>query len=445
MNPAPDDYLERVKAEIRSEAERARERAPLPRVEIAVARAEAAAADGIERERRDYAIGELTGPDHRAFVERAFRALLKRPADEAGAERQIALLAAGAAKAEVLGDLRWSPEGRRLGVRVHGLLPRYLLAKLSRVPLLGYCVDWALALAGLPMLLRHQRAADASIAARFEDVARVHAEAAQRFDAHAAAQEQRWEEQDRRNAAVAEDIRRALLRVDALERRATALEEHTHDLAALRHYVHAINHWVVSLQRSLDALERAANAERARADAFAASVAESAADAAARQRRHAAWSAALKQRLGDGARVLDLGSGAGAWLEALLGAALAATGVETNRALAERALARGLPVAHGEPADALARCDDAALDGVALAAALLADVGAAEALLTHAHRALRPGGVLLLRVEPEPPLAPGAPIDAARAAALLAAAGFADPLALTESDGAAVLARRPAP
>ncbi len=50
--------------------------------------------EGIERERLDYAIGELTGPHYRAFLDQAFRALLKRPPDEAGSELQIHLLVA---------------------------------------------------------------------------------------------------------------------------------------------------------------------------------------------------------------------------------------------------------------------------------------------------------------------------------------------------------------
>ncbi|WP_395679645.1 methionine biosynthesis protein MetW [Dokdonella sp.] len=162
------DFLERVKTEILAEAARLRASTPLPRVDPPADETTFAAPviDGIERQRLDYAIEELTGSDYVAFVEQAFRAVLKRPSDEGGREQQVQLLAQGAAKAEVLGNLRWSPEGRRIGVRVRGLLPRYALAKLGRVRGVGFLVQWALAFAALPLLLRHQRAADTQAAAR---------------------------------------------------------------------------------------------------------------------------------------------------------------------------------------------------------------------------------------------------------------------------------------
>src|SRR5690348_1983175 len=57
-----DDYLERVKAEIRAEADAARARAPLPRDDVAAPAVPARPRqDGIERNRLDYAISELTG------------------------------------------------------------------------------------------------------------------------------------------------------------------------------------------------------------------------------------------------------------------------------------------------------------------------------------------------------------------------------------------------
>ena len=173
---ANDSYLAGVKAEIRADADAARLRAPLPRKEAPPPRrAEMMSHDGsIDRARLDYSIAELTGADYTAFVDDAFRALLKRPPDEPGLDAQIRLIAAGAPKAEVLGNLRYSPEGRAIGTRVHGLLPRYVLAKLTRVPVVGFGVSWLIAFAGLPLMLRHQRAADTRNAAQFLD-AQAHA------------------------------------------------------------------------------------------------------------------------------------------------------------------------------------------------------------------------------------------------------------------------------
>jgi hypothetical protein len=446
-----DDYLERVKAEIRAEADIARVRDPLARHDPPPRATKAQRPvfdEGIDRARLDYAIGELTGAHYRALLDQAFRALLKRPPDEAGSEMQIRLLAAGASKAEVLGNLRWSPEGRRVGTRVHGLLPRYALAKLVRVPLLGYFVEWGLALAGLPMLLRHQRAADTSSAAGFAALAEAQANTRRELDELRAAHAALDAEHGRRSEAMRADISRMLLRLDALEEHARSPHANAHEVVELRHYVHAINHWITSLQRGLGDLEDNAARSRARADALAASIDAGAEEASARSARHASWSAVLATRLPTGARVLDLDSGDGAWLTALAARGIAASGVETNAALVARAQRHGLAIALGDPLSVLTRCADGDLDGLSLTAATLArDEADIAALLAEALRVLRPGGHLLLRCEHEPHRLAAADmaVDAAQHnGALLAAAGFVQPTNLPAHRAHAVLAQRPA-
>ncbi|MET0226840.1 MAG: methyltransferase domain-containing protein [Dokdonella sp.] len=463
MSSSPqDEYLERVKTEIRAEAERARVRDPLPRHDPPprATQARRPAFDaGIERERLDYAIGELTGPHYRAFLDQAFRAVLKRPPDEAGSELQIRLLAAGASKAEVLGNLRWSPEGRRVGTRVRGLLPRYALAKLVRVPLLGYFVEWGLAFAGLPLLLRHQRAADTSSAARFGALDEAQANAQRMLDELRAAHAALDAEHDRRSDALRADIDRMLLRLDALEEQARGLEERAralearaiagaHEAIELRHYVHAANHWVTSLQRSLDELEETAASGRERADALAASIDVDADEATARDARHASWSAVLATRLPADAHMLDLDSGDGSWLAALAARGIAASGVEANAALVARAQQQGLAIAVGDPLAVLLRCADGDLDGLSLSATTLArEQTDIAALLVEARRVLKPGGHLLLRCEHDPHrlVIANAALDAAQhSRALLVAAGFVAPKSLPANRAFALLAQRPA-
>jgi hypothetical protein len=528
------DYLEHVKAEIRAEANRARARDRVPRAEAPLPSAQTpvqtpAFNDGIERERLDYAIGELTGAHYKAFLDLAFRALLKRPPDETGAETQVRLLAAGASKAEILGNLRWSPEGRRIGTRVHGLLPRYALAKLARVPVLGYFVDWGIALAGLPILLRHQRAADTSVAAHFTaatdaqhehdrrleefriGLAALGAEHDPRSDAlrdglaalgsehdrrsnelkdsvatlgathdrrlnelnnslvaFGAEQNRRTDElregvaalgikHDRRLKAIGDDIRHALLRLDSVEQQAQALQGRTtmlehggatsaQELIDLRHHVLAANHWVVSLQRSLAEIEDAANAQRERADQLAATISETAAESAARSARHAGWAAELATHLPAASAVLDLGSGDGTWLDALSVRGVAVRGVETNSVLVVRAQARGAQIALGDPLGALARCADASLGGLVVAACALAasDIETTD-LLAHTQRALKPDGYLLLRLEQGATRlasTSAAMLDPVHWAAILRGAGFDAVSELAAAGGTALLARR---
>jgi SAM-dependent methyltransferase len=472
------DFIERVKAEILVEAERLRASVPLPRVdpiEDAATTFAAPAVDGIERQRLDYAIAELTGSDYVAFVEQAFRAILKRPSDEGGREQQLQLLANGTAKAEVLGNLRWSPEGRRIGVRVRGLVPRYALAKLGRVRGIGFLVQWALAFAALPLLLRHQRAADTQAAARhgsllarideraggvqqelaqaraqLDAVIATHATALANHDALLAAHdesrnrlEHRLQSQhDERVRLVDATLHSAHARLEGMQRRDDGLSA---EIAELRQRVLAMNHWTTSLQRSLDELEQVSQAARDETDALYAALATE--GAGARAAPLATTAGVFARTLSAEARVLDLGSGDGIWLRALAALGHAGSGVEPNAVLAQRARDAGADVATGDAFALLGRCADASLDGLALDAGLLsANSFAILEFTRHAARALKPQAPLLLRFDLPPRDAASAaaplPDRLARARALLVSSGFAAIETLGSADAPGVLARR---
>jgi len=443
-----DAQLERVKAEIRAEADLARARAPQPRRDPPPRRKTPSQADPVaaDRERIEYGIAELVGPQYVAFVEQAYRAILKREADEAGRNAQIALLANGTSKAEILGNLRWSPEGRAAGTHIKGLLPRYLLAKIGRIPLLGYLADWAIAFAALPKLMRHQRATDTSIGA----VALANRTTDARLDAARS-------ELEGRLAAVAQDVSALQRAVQDLERRAgeieprarrlelraDALEDHARESDArhdaqlqradrlaqradeLTHYVHTGNHWLVSVQRGMDEVERVAGDLRDRAERLAAAIVEPGDMRTDRAERHAAWARDVAMRVGAGRRVLDLGSGDGDWLDALARVGIDATGVEPVTALADQAAARGRTVAAGDPLDVLARSADGGIDAISLSAAALGGEPVRIAqVVVEASRALAPGGRVFLRCEAEPRRVAADMPDAARWRAWFEAGGF---------------------
>ncbi|MEO7431639.1 MAG: methionine biosynthesis protein MetW [Dokdonella sp.] len=475
-----DDYLERIKDEIRAEADVARHRDPLPRADPparSIPEAKSASAGvPIERERLDYALSDLTGIHYIAFVDNAFRALLKREPDEGGSHAQIRLLASGASKAEILGNLRWSREGKHVGARVHGLLPRYAIAKLARVPVLGYLVEWAIAFAGLAVMLRHQRAADTSTAAGFHAARDTQARAESELrglhsalgSEHAALvaghaglvaqhadslvrQQALNDAHDRRTEQLTIDLRVAREQADVMRDHTHALDQRLHassdELVQLRHLVHTVNHWLVSLQRSLDDLESAEAASSERTDALAALVDEGPDAAAARNERYRNWSSALMQRLPAESSVLDLASGDGLWLDLLMSHGLDASGIEANVALVERTRAGGAAISVGDAMTALARCNDASLDGITLGrAALPDDRSGIDRLTREIGRVLKPGGLLLARIESEPfRIEPqGASImDARRWSAVFAAAGFAPAQVLPADGGIAVLTTRP--
>lgn len=72
------------------------------------------------------------------FLGSAYRRLLGREADSGGATHyQRALLNGRLTRIEVLGRLALSPEGRRRGNPLPGLLPAFILASAYRIPLAG--------------------------------------------------------------------------------------------------------------------------------------------------------------------------------------------------------------------------------------------------------------------------------------------------------------------
>jgi O-antigen chain-terminating methyltransferase len=101
--------------------------------------------------------------------------------------------------------------------------------------------------------------------------------------------------------------------------------------------------------------------------------------------------------LRDCAPVVDLGCGRGELLEALRTAGVAARGVEGNANAVRECREKGLEVAQGDLVDFLRAQASGSLGGVfAAQMAERLSPPALGAMLAEAHRALRPGGLLLL-------------------------------------------------
>jgi hypothetical protein len=133
--PQAENPLQRIKDAIRVDADAIRQRAAATPA-AAPERVLVANPAPHASTRHDVAINELCGFHSVDFIERAFIAVLGRPADENSVQVHLAQLNAGRSKLEILGDLRWSPEGRARAVKMPGLYLRYLLIKLGRVPVL---------------------------------------------------------------------------------------------------------------------------------------------------------------------------------------------------------------------------------------------------------------------------------------------------------------------
>ena len=97
----------------------------------------------------------------RTFVQSAYRVVLGRDADPSGLDQYLRQLRSGAFdKVDILGELRYSPEGEQRGVDIDGLGWRYALRRLGRRPGIGWIYRWFKALLQLPSLVevtqRHQ-------------------------------------------------------------------------------------------------------------------------------------------------------------------------------------------------------------------------------------------------------------------------------------------------
>lgn len=103
-----------------------------------------------------YRLSELLVYHDRAFVEAAYWALLHRAPDRGGLETYLQHLHAGRSKIEILGLLRFSPEGRVAAVKVTGLIVPFAIARVCAWPVVGSLLRFATALARLPRMQRRQ-------------------------------------------------------------------------------------------------------------------------------------------------------------------------------------------------------------------------------------------------------------------------------------------------
>lgn len=102
-----------------------------------------------------YHLNDFLALHDQEFVDAAYRGVLKRNSDGPGLQHFLDALRRGRlSKIEILGRLRYSPEGRRVGVPVAGLLPAFLVQHSYRLPIIGSVVAWATAFVRLPKIAR---------------------------------------------------------------------------------------------------------------------------------------------------------------------------------------------------------------------------------------------------------------------------------------------------
>lgn len=103
------------------------------------------------------------------FVINAYRGILRRHPDRVGMSAYLNDLRSGRrSKIEILGRLRYSPEGRGKRVQVAGLLLRFLVQSAYHLPVIGFCLRLMTAIPGLMPTIGNQHGGTAHVDYRLQ-------------------------------------------------------------------------------------------------------------------------------------------------------------------------------------------------------------------------------------------------------------------------------------
>jgi SAM-dependent methyltransferase len=152
--------IEEVMARVRLEV--GRRRAGLPDASVASSKSVRASGD-LPRWRPSaarlsaqptYVLADLLRFFDSDFVDNAFQIILRRPANAHEKMHYLsAMRSGGFGKVEILGNIRFSDEGKQRGVHVDGLLLPYKLHQWRRIPVLGWFITLANTIFRMPKML----------------------------------------------------------------------------------------------------------------------------------------------------------------------------------------------------------------------------------------------------------------------------------------------------
>ncbi len=360
------------------------------------------------------------------FIHNAYYGILRRPADTKGLTDFLKAYRDGTlSKLEILGRLRYSKEGRKHGVRVHGLLPRFAIRTSYHIPLLGYLIALGAAIARLPISSRERQQFEALTFARQRQQAefiglramlnkldeKISSIGGSKADSRVAVElGLTLAALTERLAATEADNKVALTSINA---RFTAKEEDFIDLARQltdhkRNILDQDRRLTLLLEEArkrlpepihLSQIEQMVSEEEHLLDGFYVSFED----------RFRGTREDIKHRLAvylpfvkDAhaaaglAATLDLGCGRGEWLELLREEGIAAQGVDLNRSMVAQCRANGLDVIEADAVDyvrSLARDSLSTVTAIHLVEHV--PFRRLVSLLDEVLRVLKPGGVAI--------------------------------------------------
>jgi Domain of unknown function (DUF4214) len=107
---------------------------------------------------KEYRLHDLTPFYDSEFVNVAYHAILNRVPDPQGYARYLEKLRQGVHKVEILGWLRYSPEGKKVNTKVVGLAGAFAKRRLYRLPIVGRIAEIVFGLWNLPNVEKNHRA-----------------------------------------------------------------------------------------------------------------------------------------------------------------------------------------------------------------------------------------------------------------------------------------------
>jgi len=210
--------------------------------------------------RSQYTVADLLAFSDRDFVDQCYRILLRRSPDPDGLDHYLGRLRRGElSKIEVLGEIRFSPEGMRHEVHVAGLLVPYTLHRWQRKPVLGPMLRWVHGLFRLGASHQRLQSQDAAHARELHEAGQLLNQAFEQMDAAWQAQQSRLQQQEQGIRALESRTAHAEARASALEAQLGSVQSGLAlleaELPRLRDHSEATHKQVQDLQARLGSIE----------------------------------------------------------------------------------------------------------------------------------------------------------------------------------------------
>lgn len=352
------------------------------------------------RSDNNYHVDDFLKYHDRDFLKNAYRAILKREADEAGFQHNLQLLRSGAFnKIDILKSLRYSEEGELNGAKIEGLRFPATIRAIERIPVLGYLLQMLIGVARLPALIRSERQFQGYVVAQQFAIADHVNFAGDEFQRNALtfAQQLRTLE-----VTVNENLLARLLseqqKLQQAEAQLLLLSDRLSDVSqTLSQQVGDLTTDVKTLGRNLAAEENRTIDELREWEKFYAAFEEQFRGSAEEVEERLRFYVPFVKELNPDSKIVDLGSGRGDWLKLLTKEGFKPCGVEVNEVLSECARENGLDVSNTEMMVYLGQQPDNSLDLVTVFHLIEHfNVGKLIRLLDEIRRTLKPGGLLFI-------------------------------------------------